>query len=52
MFIIRRLLIGLKLVGKLLSDYYDPETILDVGKLDELETFVGSKKTKFGSGRL
>jgi predicted ATPase len=36
----------------LLPDYYDPETIPDVGELDELETFVGSKKTKFGSGRL
>jgi hypothetical protein len=35
-----------------LPDYYDPETIPDVGELDELETFVGSKKTKFGSGRL
>ena len=52
MCIIRRLLIGLKLVRKLLPDYYNPETILDVGELDELETFVGSKKTKFGSRRL
>ena len=41
-----------KQVGQLLPDYYDPETIPDVGELDELETFVGSKKTKFGSGRL
>ena len=41
-----------KQVGKLLPDYYDPETIPGVGELDELETFVGSKKTKFGSGRL
>jgi hypothetical protein len=30
-----------KQVGKLLPDYYDPETIPDVG---ELETFVGQKK--------
>jgi hypothetical protein len=30
-----------KKVGKLLPDYYDPETIPDVGELDELETFVG-----------
>jgi hypothetical protein len=44
--------LGTKLVGKLLPDYYDPETIPNVGELDELETFVGSKKTKFGSGRL
>jgi len=33
-----------KQVGKLLPDYYDPQTIPDVGELDELETFVGSKK--------
>ena len=37
-----------KQVGKLLPDYYDPQTIPDVGELDELETFVGSKKTKSG----
>jgi transposase-like protein len=41
-----------KQVGKLLPDYYDPETIPEVAELDELETFVGSKKTKFGSGQL
>ena len=41
-----------KEVGKLLPDAYDPETIPQVGELDELETFVGCKKTKFGSGRL
>jgi hypothetical protein len=33
-----------KQVGKLLPDYYDPETIPGVGELDELETFVGQKK--------
>jgi hypothetical protein len=37
-----------KQVGELLPDYYDPQTIPDVGELDELETFVGSKKTKSG----
>jgi hypothetical protein len=37
-------------VGERLPDAYDPETIPQVGELDELETFVGSKKTKFGSG--
>jgi transposase-like protein len=33
-----------KSVGKLLLETYEPETIPEVGKLDELETFVGSKK--------
>jgi hypothetical protein len=40
-----------KQVGKLLPDYDDPETNPQVGELDELETFVGSKKTNFGYGR-
>jgi transposase-like protein len=40
-----------KQVGELLPDYYDPQTIPDVGELDELETFVGSKKTKSGYGQ-
>lgn len=38
-------------VGERLPDAYDPETIPQVGELDELETFVGSKKTKSGSGQ-
>jgi transposase-like protein len=38
-------------VGSRLPDYYNPEQIPEVGELDELETFVGSKKTRFGSGR-
>jgi len=29
----------------------EPARIPDVGELDELETFVGSKKTRFGSGQ-
>jgi hypothetical protein len=33
-----------KQVGELLPDYYTPETIPDLGELDELETFVKSKK--------
>jgi transposase-like protein len=37
-------------VGENLPDAYDPETVPQVGELDELETFVGSKKTKFGCG--
>jgi hypothetical protein len=37
--------------GKLLPVAYDPETIPQVGELDELETFVGSKKTKSGCGQ-
>ena len=40
-----------KQIGELLPDAYDPEVPPEVGELDELETFVGSKKTKFGSGR-
>ncbi len=39
----------IKQVGELLPSAYEPETIPQVGELDELETFVGSKKTKFGS---
>ena len=31
-------------VGELLPDAYAPETIPEIGELDELETFVGSKK--------
>ena len=40
-----------KQVGKLLRDAYDPEVTPEVGELDELETFVGSKKTKYGYGQ-
>ena len=40
-----------KEVGELLPNAYDAETIPQVGELDELETFVGQKKTKSGSGR-
>ncbi|MEG4128180.1 IS1 family transposase [Microcoleus sp. Pol11C1] len=35
-----------KQVGKLLPDFYEAEITPQVGELDELETFVGSKKTK------
>jgi DNA-directed RNA polymerase subunit RPC12/RpoP len=31
-------------VGEILPDYYNPAQIPEVGELDELETFVGSKK--------
>ena len=34
-----------KCLGQLLPDAYKPETVSLVGELDELETFVGSKKT-------
>jgi hypothetical protein len=40
-----------KQIGQLLPDAYAPETPPQVGELDELETFVGSKKTKSGSGQ-
>jgi len=33
-----------KSVGELLPVTYDPETIPEVGELDELETFIGAKK--------
>jgi hypothetical protein len=35
-----------------LPDSYAPDTMPEVGELDELETFVGSKKTKSGCGLL
>jgi transposase-like protein len=38
-------------VGELRPDVYEPDTIPEVGELDELATFVGSKKTKSGFGR-
>ncbi len=38
-----------KQVGNLLPNAYDPEVVPEVGELDELETFVGTNKTKFGS---
>ena len=34
----------IKKVGILLPDAYDPETVPEVGELDELETFIGKKK--------
>ena len=40
-----------KQVGKHLPDAYAPDTTPEVGELDELETFVGSKKTRFGCGQ-
>ena len=40
-----------KQVGQQLPAAYEPETIPEVGELDELETFVGSKKTSSGCGQ-
>jgi hypothetical protein len=40
-----------KQLGEKLPDVPNEDTILEVGELDELETFVGSKKTKIGCGR-
>jgi transposase-like protein len=40
-----------KQVGKLLPDFYNAQTTPQVGELDEIETFVGSKKTSSGSGQ-
>ena len=37
-------------VAERLPDSYTPDTMPQVGELDELETFVGSKKTKSGYG--
>lgn len=39
-----------KQVGENLPDTYEPDHIPQVGELDELETFIGSKKTKSGCG--
>ncbi|EDX83436.1 hypothetical protein S7335_616 [Synechococcus sp. PCC 7335] len=39
-----------KQVGELLPDADDPEETLQVGELEELQTFVGSKKPKSGYG--
>ena len=38
-------------VAQLLPNAYAPETMPQVGELDELETFVGQKKTKSGFGQ-
>ena len=38
-------------VGERLPDAYAPEEIPEVGELDELQTFVGAKKTKSGFGQ-
>ena len=38
-------LYSLKQVKERLPDAYDPQTPPEVGELDELETFVGAKKT-------
>lgn len=40
-----------KQVGERLPDAHAPESSIAVGELDELETFVGSKKTKSGYGQ-
>ncbi len=40
-----------KKAGANLPDTYNPQTVPEVGELDELETFVGAKKTKSGSGQ-
>ena len=40
-----------KQAGKNLPDAYQPEEIPKVGELDELQTFVGSKKTRSGLGQ-
>lgn len=37
--------------GELLPDAYEPEAVPEVGELDELETFIGSKKTRSGCGQ-
>ena len=37
-------ILWIKQVGGLLPEAYEPDTIPQVGKLDELQTFVGSKK--------
>ena len=46
-----RIINWVKQVGELLPQAYEPGTIPEVGELDELETFIGSKKTKCGERR-
>jgi hypothetical protein len=50
-FIQQALINWVKSVGKLLPEAYETETIPEGGELDELETFIGSKKTKSGFGQ-
>jgi hypothetical protein len=38
-------------IGEVLPDAYGPQTTPQVGELDELKTFVGSKKIKSGLGQ-
>lgn len=45
------LITWVKLMGELLPDACHPQAIPEVGELDELETFLGSKKTLFGFGQ-
>jgi len=40
-----------KQVGELLPQAYEPDIIPEVGELDELEIFIGSKKTKCSERR-
>jgi len=40
-----------KQLGSQLPDMLESEPIPEVGELDELETFVGSKKTRYGCGQ-
>ncbi len=46
-----RVISWVKAVAELLPDAYNPDQIPEVGELDELETFVRSKKLRSGSGR-
>jgi transposase-like protein len=45
------LITWVKQVGELWPDAYEPDVIPEVGELDELETFVGSKKIRSGCGQ-
>lgn len=40
-----------KQLGEKLPDAPKEDTVPEVGELDELETFIGSKKTKYGCGQ-
>ncbi len=40
-----------KQLGEKLPDVPKEEAVPEVGELDELETFIGSKKTEFGCGQ-
>ena len=48
----KALITWVKEVGELLPNSYEPEIIPLLVELDELETFIGSKKTRSGAAAI